>query len=291
MSNSEYAIKEIWRYPVKSMQGERLANTVLTPGGVPLDRGWAVREEATQTIVGAKKIAGLLNCSATYIEGTNAGTVPHVDITLSDGTSIRSDQKAIHEQLSNDLGQQVTLWPLQPASDADHYRTKNASDNPEADLRESFALEPHEPLPDFSAWPPEVLGELMEFASPRGTYFDAFPLDILTEASLRHLQSLTPDAQLDVRRFRPNILLNDSENTVGLAESTWTGKTLNLGQARIDAVMDCPRCIMTTRAQQELPRDASIMRALVAHTKQNLSIYCNVAQAGQIAVGDVLKVT
>ena len=291
MSTSQYAIKEIWRYPVKSMQGERLANTVLTPSGVPLDRGWAVREEATQTIVGAKKIAGLLNCSATYIDGTNAGTVPHVEITLSNGNTVRSDHETAHAQLSSDLGQQVTLWPLQPASDAEHYRSKDGSDNPEADLRENFALEPHEPLPDFSAWPPEVLGELMEFASPRGTYFDAFPLDILTEASIRHLQSLTPDAQLDVRRFRPNILLSDSESAVGLAESAWTGKTLNLGQARIDAVMDCPRCIMTTRAQQDLPRDASIMRALVAHTNQNLSLYCNVAQAGQIAVGDVLKVT
>lgn len=89
MSTTQFTVKEIWRYPVKSMQGEQLTETVLTAGGVPLDRGWALRDEATQTIVGAKKIANLLNCSARYIDGTNAGAVPQVEITLPDGNTVR----------------------------------------------------------------------------------------------------------------------------------------------------------------------------------------------------------
>ena len=271
------------------MQGERLDETILTQAGVPLDRGWALRDEKTQTIVGAKKIGGLLNFSARYIEGTSAGVVPHVEITGSDDITFRSDDQDIHEKLSENLGQKVTLWPLQPAENKDHYRTKTSPEDLEAELRSNFALKPDEPLPDFDAFPPDVLIELMEFATPVGTYFDAFPLDILTEASLRHLQTLTPDANLNVRRFRPNILLADKENTVGLAETEWTGKTLSLGDARIDAVMECPRCIVTTRAQGTLPRDASIMRALVAHTNHSLSTYCNVSKAGKIAVGDTLS--
>lgn len=288
MSDPVFTIKEIWCYPVKSMQGEKLEQTLLTAHGLPLDRGWAVRDEASGTIVGAKKIAGLLNCSARYLKDTNAGPVPHVEITLPDGSTCRSDDASVNAQLSNALETEVTLWPLQPASDAEHYRTKSQPADAEAELRAMFALEPGEPLPDLNQFPPEVLGELMEYASPRGTYFDAFPLDILTEASLRHLQSLAPDADLDVRRFRPNILLADSESTVGLVETAWVGHKVTLGQAQIDIVMECPRCIMTTRAQGELPRDGSIMRAMVAHTKQNLSVYCTIAKAGEIKTGDRL---
>lgn len=289
MSVPQFTVKEIWRYPVKSMQGEKLTETLLTPGGIPLDRGWAVRDEATQTIVGAKKIGALLNCVATYLNNTNAGTVPHVKITLPDGATCRSDEETCHAQLSEALGQEVTLWPLQPASDADHYRTKNPPEDMEAELRSIFALEPDEPLPDLGKFPQDVLAELMEYASPRGTYFDAFPLDILTEASLRHLQTLTPEAVLDVRRFRPNILLSDAENTIGLVEADWVGKSLTLGASQIDVAMECPRCIMTTRAQQDLPRDASIMRAMVAHTAQNLSAYCTIRSGGRVALGDSIR--
>jgi MOSC domain-containing protein len=286
MTSPHFTVKEIWRYPVKSMQGERLTETVLTSGGIPLDRGWAVRDEATQTIVGAKKIAGLLNCSARYIEGSNAGAVPHVEITLPNGNAIRSNDEKVHATLTNALGQDVTLWPLQPADNKEHYRTKNVPQDMEAELRSVFALEADEPLPDFSSFPPDVLAELMEFATPVGTYFDAFPLDILTEASLRHLQTLTPDSNLDIRRFRPNIVVGDHDDTVGLEEASWVGRSVTFGNATVDAVMECPRCIMTTRAQGDLPRDAAIMRAMVAHTAQNLSVYCNIGKAGRVAEGD-----
>ncbi len=288
MSSQHFTVKEIWRYPVKSMQGEQLTETVLTTGGVPLDRGWAVRDEATQTIVGAKKIAELLNCSAKYVDGTNAGAVPHVEITLPSGDTLRSDDTQANEKLSQALGQDVTLWPLQPADNKDHYRTKNVPEDALAELRAVFALEPDEPLPDFSTFPPDILAELMEFATPVGTYFDAFPLDILTEASLRHLQTLTPDAKLDIRRFRPNILVSDSNEVTGLEEAKWVGQSISIGEATVDAVTECPRCIMTTRAQGDLPRDASIMRAMVAHTAQNLSIYCNISKPGRVAEGDEL---
>lgn len=287
MTSTVYSVKEIWRYPVKSMQGERLDETVLTPGGVPLDRGWAVRDEATETIVGAKKIGELLNCSARYLDGTNAGAVPHVEIDLPDGSAVRSDDDTVHDRLSEALGRKVTLWPLQPAGNRDHYRTKQAPEDMEAELRAIFALEPTEPLPDFGAFPPELLAELMEFATPVGTYFDAFPVDVLTEASLRHLQSLLPDAVLDVRRFRPNILLADSGGESALAEAGWLGRKLTIGDAELDVVMECPRCIMTTRPQGDLPRDSAIMRTLVAYTNQNLSVYCNVPRPGRLAVGDV----
>lgn len=283
-----YSVKEIWRYPVKSMRGEQLTETVLTGGGVPLDRGWAVRDEETQTIVGAKKIAGLMLCSASYIDGTNAGSVPHVSITLPDGSSVRSDQDDVNGKLSTALERQVTLWPLQPAENKEHYRINAQVDDIEAELRALFALEEGENLPDLTVFPPDVLAEIMEFATPVGTYFDAFPVNILTEASIRQLQAHTPEADLNVRRFRPNFLIADDNEEVGLVEESWLKSQVGLGTATLDIASECPRCIMTTRPQEGLPRDPSIMRALVANTNHNLSVYCNVVKGGRVAIGDTL---
>lgn len=288
-----FHVKEIWRYPVKSMQGERLEETMLAKSGIPFDRGWALRD-ATETITSAKKIAALLNCKARYLEGTNAGTVPHVEITLPDGSTVRSDDAGVNARLTEALGQEVTLWPLQPAEDSEHYRTKVKPSSPEeleAGLREMFAVKPDEPLPDLAAIPPALLAEVSEYASPRGTYFDLYPVNVLTEASLRHFGKLTPESTLDVRRFRPNFLLEDDEGLSALAEFDWTGKKIGLGAAELDVDIECMRCVMTTRAQEApglaaLPRDSNIMRTLVRETGHNLSVYANVAKPGLVKVGD-----
>src|SRR5215472_7150145 len=121
---TRFHVKEIWRYPVKSMQGERMEQCVLLEGGIPFDRGWAVRDESRQQITGAKRLAGLLNCSARYLPQTSATTVPHVEITLPNGRKTRSDSTNVNEELSNALGASVTLWPLQSREDKDFYRQK-----------------------------------------------------------------------------------------------------------------------------------------------------------------------
>lgn len=286
-------VKEIWRYPVKSMGGEKLGTTNLTKGGIPYDRGWALRDEAEQTIRGAKHIAGLLNCSARYLTDTPASPVPQAEITLPDGRRINTDDTKVHAALSDVAGRAVTLWPLQPRENEAHYRSAPVADI-ETYLRGIFGLDPHEPIADLSAFPPEVLGEISVYASPRGTYFDAFPVNVLTEASLRYMKSLLPDSVNDVRRFRPNFLIADDSALAAPVEFDWVGREVSLGDARIAAIMRCPRCIMTTRAQEghdvSLPRDSAIMRALVRETAQNLSIYATVVNEGRVAVGDAVSV-
>jgi uncharacterized protein YcbX len=287
------SVKEIWRYPVKSMRGERISETQLGKGGVPFDRGWAVRDEADQAIRGAKQIAGLLNCSARYLMDTPAAPVPMAEITLPDGRRVNTDDTKVNAALSEVAGRAVTLWPLQPRENTAHYRRAPVADV-EAYLRSTFGLEPDEPIPDLSAFPPEVLGEISVYASPLGTYFDAFPVNVLTEASLRYMKSLLPDSVIDVRRFRPNFLVGDDGAGAAPVEFDWVGREVSLGAARIAAIMRCPRCIMTTRAQEgagaNLPRDSAIMRTLVRETAQNLSIYATVAHEGRVAVGDIVGV-
>ena len=282
-------VKEIWRYPVKSMGGERLTESILNKGGIPFDRGWAVRDETDQTIKGAKRFEALMSCSARYLMDTPVDPVPKAEVTLPDGRRIVTDDKSMDATLSELCGSPVSLWPLQPREDTNHYRAAQV-ENVEAHLRNIFSLEPDEPLPNLAAFPPEVLQEISIYASPRGTYFDAFPVNILTEASLRYMQALLPDSTIDVRRFRPNFLVADEAAPATPVEFDWVGREVNLGAARINTIMRCPRCIMTTRAQigqgMNLPQDSTIMRALVRETGQNLSVYCTVAREGRVVIGD-----
>ena len=284
-----YRIKEIWRYPVKSMQGEMLDRCELTSGGVPLDRGWAVRDEKTQTIRGAKWIAGLMLCSARYIEGTDAGLVPHVEIALPDGGRVRSDDPGVNDRLSRALDHSVTLWPLRPTDDVDHYRFKGLmTGSMDEEMSAMFALSliPGQPIPDLSKIPPALLAEVSQFASPRGTYFDLYPVHLLTGASLRHIQSLAPESVIDVRRFRPNFLIDDDSGDADPVETAWLDRDARIGVAKLRIDIKTMRCIMTTREQPGLPRDGAVLRAMMRQTEQCLGVYANVVQGGAVTVGD-----
>jgi uncharacterized protein YcbX len=288
---TRFHVKEIWRYPVKSMQGERIEQCVLREGGIPFDRGWAVRDESRQQITGAKRLAGLLNCSARCLPQTSATTVPHVEITLPNGRKTRSDSTNVSEELSNALGASVTLWPLQPREDKDFYRQKRASsESPLDELRRVFGLKADEPLPDLSKFPGELIAELTEFVAPLGTYFDAYPVDVLSEASLRHLKKLAPDSTIDVRRFRPNFVVADDGQLEEPIEQGWIDSEIGVGEARLAVAVAAPRCIMTTRPQPGLSQDNAVLRAIIKELKHCLSVYCKVVRPGAVRVGDVVAV-
>ena len=152
------------------------------------------------------------------------------------------------------------------------------------ELREIFGRTADEPLPDLSVFPPEI----MEYTSPRGTYFDAFPLHLLTTASLAALGARTPSARFDVRRFRPNVLVETAGGT-GLVETEWLGQMLRIGSARIKIEVPCVRCVMTTLPQGDLVKDSSVLRTIVRDAAQNLGVYATVVSPGRVAVGDAVE--
>src|SRR5580765_4497700 len=110
-------------------------------------------------------------------------------ITLPDGVAIRSDDPEASAKISAAIGRPVTLCPRHPAADKEHYR-RAAPDDPdfEVEMRGIFGRLPDEPLPDLSNIPPEIF----EFTSPPGTYFDVFPVHVLTDASLEDLRRRAP---------------------------------------------------------------------------------------------------
>lgn len=276
-------VKEIHRYPVKSMAGERLDRTTIGERGIPGDRGWAVRDEVRGGIRGAKKIPALMRCAARYVEDPRDGKIPPAEIMLPDGQRILSDADGASRRLSEAIGHAVTLWPLLPPTALEHYRRGAPDDDDlERELRAMFGRQPDEPLPDLAKLPPE----LFEYESPPGTYFDAYPLLLLTDASLRHMQAAAPGSTFDVRRFRPNLLIEMPPGSAPLPELGWTSSRLRIGEAEIVTTIECPRCVMTTHGFADLPRDPQIMRALVRETGGSLGVYASVVRPGRVNVGD-----
>jgi uncharacterized protein len=273
-------VSQLWRYPVKSMMGGTEPSVELDRLGIVGDRRWATRDLVRGGIRGAKQLGGLMDFAAAFPGGD--ATRPPV-ITLPDGATVACDAPDASERVSAALGHAVRLEPLAPADDLDHYR-RGPSDSPDpmAAMRAVFALEPDDPLPDFSLFPPE----LSEFESPPGTYYDCYPLVLITTASLRELARLAPDSTIDVRRFRPSILLDDDGS--GFVENAWAGRTARLGTATVFVRSVCPRCVMITRSFADLPQDRSIMRTLVRENAQSLGVYADVVTPGVVRVGDEL---
>ena len=301
-------VKQIWRYAVKSMAGEQLESCSVGPLGIPADRGWAIRDETTGEITNGKNIPLLMQCEARYRESPNGDAVPHVVMRFPDGVELTSDLPDVNARLSALIGRSVSLWPRQPATDLDFYRRKSklarafgrlsryrafraaiptltSFGKANADLREAFSREPGEPIPDLSTLPPEIL----EFTSPLGTYFDAFPIHAMTTSSLETMREFNPEATWDVRRFRPNFLIQTEPQIKGLIESEWAGKTVRLGSVEIRGEIPTVRCGMTIQAQENLPKDPRILRSIVKDADQNLGIYASVVTAGDVRVGDVVE--
>jgi uncharacterized protein YcbX len=277
------SIAALWRHPVKSMGGERLAETRLAEDGVPGDRGWAVRDERRGGIRGAKKIPALMQLAARCVAEPGPGRWPAPEITLPDGNHVRADAPDAAARVSAALDTPVTLWPRLPASARDHYR-RGAPDHADmlTELRAIFGRTPDEPLPDLGAFPPEIL----EYESPLGTYFDAYPLLLLTDATLRRLQALAPDSRVDVRRFRPNLVIASPPGAEGFVEQGWIGRRIAVGEAELEIVTGCPRCVMITHPFADLPRDPALLRTVVKEADQNVGVYARVSAPGRVAVGD-----
>jgi hypothetical protein len=276
-------VREIWRYPVKSMAGERLEQAEVDSAGIPGDRGWAVRDEVRGGIRGAKKIAGLMRCGARYLEPPTRESVGAPEISLPDGSKVRANAPDAAERVSSAVEAKVTLWPLLPADALAHYR-RGAPDHADmlTELRAIFGRMPDEPLPDLSKLP----RELFEYESPLGTYFDAYPLLVLTTATLDKLAKAAPASRVDVRRFRPNFVIETATGLEGYVDADWAGRRLRIGGLEIEGTIACPRCVMVTHGFADLPRDTGLLRTIVRDADQNVGLYARPNGSAQVSVGD-----
>lgn len=283
-------LHEIWQYPVKSMVGQVVPTAAVDEHGLVGDRTWAARDLERGGIRGAKRIGGLMQLSARYLAHDAGSTSPGggaVEITLPDGTTVTTDDPDVDERVSGAVEHRVSLQALRPADDLDHYRRGEAyHDDLMVELRTMFGRTDDEPLPDLAAFPPE----LIEFESPPGTYYDAYPLMLMSTSSLRSLQEAVPDSVVDVRRFRPSLLV-DTGDAPGHPERDWVGRRVLVGEVELDVVGGCPRCVMVTRAvADDVPRDPDILRHVVRDLGQDVGVYATVARPGTVSAGDEVTV-
>ena len=270
-------VDQIWRYPVKSMVGGTVPAAALDAQGIVGDRTWAVRDQVRGGIRGAKVLGGLMRLSARYADEAAAGDPAFaggaVEITLPDGTVVSTDDPGAAAAVSAAIGHEVTLDALRPADDLDHFRRGAAyHDDVMDELRSIFGRTDDEPLPDLSQFPPEVL----EFESPPGTYYDVHPLLVLTTSALRSLRAALPGSAVDIRRFRPSLVV-DSGDAPGHPELAWVGRRLQVGEAVLSVVGPCPRCVMVTREiDAAAPQDRTVLRHIVRDLDQNLGVYATV---------------
>lgn len=285
-----FTVREIWRFPVKSMAGERIDEARVGRLGIYGDRGWAVRDDARGVIRSARYIPRLLLCSARYLPGTDAGLVPHVAITLPDGDVVHSDDPRVNQRLSDAIGRKLTLLSLRPETETEHLKQSDhwmVTDNMESELRMLFGLEDDEPLPDMSMIPPEKMAELTQFAAPRGTYFDSYPISIMPLATIRHLRNRLPGAELDHRRFRANFFVDDGSGSDARLEPDWLGKRARVGAACFDVGIEIARCTIIAAAHAGgFGKNTQITRTVVRDMRQMMGVYCEIGKPGVVRVGD-----
>jgi uncharacterized protein YcbX len=259
-------VVSLWRYPVKSMMGEELNAVEITSGGALGDRAFALVDEADGKLVSAKnprKWPQLFDFRSAFIGTPRVGeSMPPVLITLPDGRAVSSDQDDAAQIVSDVLGRQVRLSTRPP---------------------EKPALEEYWPDIDGLNHRDTVTDEEI----PSGAFFDGAVIHLLTTAALDSLRQAYPQGRFEVRRFRPNIVVAPSSNETGFAENSWIGKKIAIGEGvRIEVSRPCPRCVMTTLAQGDLPNDTGILRTAAQENEANVGVYCRVVQEGIVRRGD-----
>jgi uncharacterized protein YcbX len=273
------SVVALWRHPVKSMMGEELNAAEVTEGGLLGDRAYAVVDSTDGKVASAKnprKWPMLFDFRAALADIPRPGmTTPPVRIALPDGTVLSSEQPDIHQILSTVLQRPVAL----DAAECVH----RAGGEPS--VPEARAATAEEYWPDMEGL--EHRDTVTDFGLPQGTFFDAAVVHVLTTATLDRLRALYPAGRFEVRRFRPNMVVETANDGTAFVENAWIGRTLAIGDAvRLSITGPCPRCVMTTLAQGDLPRDAGILRTAAQHNQANVGVYASVLQGGEIRRGD-----
>jgi hypothetical protein len=241
-----------WRYPVKSLQGSTTGSLVIGPSGIVGDRAHAVIDPETGHLLSAKRVAALLQ-----------GAADDERVTLPDGQVLRFDDPAIDDVLSDWLGRRVHLAEEEEAGERSYEMTFD---------------------------PPNDDAEYYEIPAPPGTFLDLAPVHLVTTATLAGCAAERPDLDWDVRRFRPNLVLDVDVEPFG--EQAWIGQQIAAGDVVLTVDGPTVRCAMPLRPQPGLQREPGIFKALSdlnGLAPNHLGLYCSVAEPGTVAVGDPIS--
>src|SRR6266852_2534363 len=265
------SIVSLWRYPVKSMLGEELNAAEVTNRGLRGDRAYALIDRSDGKVASAKnprKWPHLFDCRAVLADVPKTSIkAPPVRIALPNGDIVNSEQPGLNQIFSKMVRREVKL---------------SAVADPQAGTAEEY-------WPDIEGL--DHRDTVTDFSLPDGTFFDCALVHLLTTATLDRLRALYPQGRFEVRRFRPNMIVATANGETGFAENAWIGHVLAIGDdVRLNITGPCPRCVMTTLPQGDLPRDPGILRTAAQHNQVNVGVYAAVVRGGTIRRGDPVRI-
>ena len=274
------ALEELWRYPVKSMLGERIARATVDELGIRGDRRLALIDGESGKVASAKAPRlwrELLQCSAVLADDEGAAR-----ISLPDAEPFWSTDGDVDERLSSFIGRRVRLSDTPPA-DAELDRSV-----PDEVLRAGIEAEV------------EAAVVRIGSGSPGGTFVDFAPLHLITTSTLDRIGELSARDVVEQRRYRPNLVLRTSEP--GFVENDWFGREMRIGaDLRLKVIAMTPRCAIPTLAHGASGRDTTALRTLAEHNRvvplpglgpePCAGIYAQVMTPGRIESGDKVLVS
>ena len=246
-------LREIWRYPVKSLTGAHIERTVLNPGqGLPHDRRWALAQPDT--------------------DAANAkGWQPKAQFLVLAREYALAELECHFEDLT---GRFCFKGP-------DGLHAEGNLMSPEGRAAIAGGVAKHLGL---SAAQTPVLVEAQEIG-----HFDTTkgPVSLLNMASLRSLEEAVGQP-LEPKRFRMNFWIDGAEPW---AETSWTGKRVQVGQAVLRITQTTGRCKATHVNPQTAAEDIKVVPAIKEHFGHtDMGVYAIVEEGGPITPGDTIKV-
>jgi len=263
------SVVALWRYPVKSMMGEELNSSEVTDRGLLGDRQFAVVDRATGKVSGAKnprKWGNFFDFRATYADAPKTGArISQVRITLPDGEVVSSDRADLEQILSRAFGRDIAFVEARAAESTSGVAEEYWLDMPGLEYRDAVT----------------------DFEMPAGTFFDVAVVHLLTTSTIDRLRELYPQGRFEARRFRPNIVISTGSADARFVENDWIGREVVIGDTvRLAITEPCPRCVMITLPQGDLPKDSGILRTVAQHNGVNVGVYASVINGGTIRRGD-----
>ena len=253
------SVVSLWRYPVKSMMGEELNAVEVTERGLLGDRAYALVDRPDGKVASAKnprKWPQMFEFRAAFVGAPRPGAeMPPVRITLPDGTVVASDEADVHKSLAHVLGREVTLEGAE----------RGQREVVESSFPNLWAPTAEEYWPDMEGL--DYRDTVTDFDLPEGTFFDCAVIHMLTVATIDRLRELYPQGRFEVRRFRPNVVVETPDGVKDFVENAWIGRTVHVGDGvQLNITGPCPRCVMTTLAQGDLPKDSGTCARLFSIT-------------------------
>ena len=221
------SVAEVWRYPVKSMAGERLSSCDVAATGLVGDRRWALVDGSPNRAgkpLTIREDDRLMTYRARFADGRAEVLTPRGDVALMDGSLV--------SRLASETSRPLTLRELE------------------------------------------------------GANFDDSPILVVNLATVA---SFGVEAGMDVdhRRFRANFYVD------GLApeeELAWIGRRVAVGEAELEVVSRCERCVVITKDPDTTATTPELLRTLTQTRETCMGVYCRVTRPGRVAQGDQIHV-